>query len=72
VSDRDRFGRLLRYVWLREGEDWRLVNLELVAQGYAQAVSCPPDVRRQDVLRDAEAAARAAGAGLWGAPPPPP
>jgi micrococcal nuclease len=72
VSDRDRFGRLLRYVWLREGEDWRLVNLELVAQGYAQAVSFPPDVRRQDVLRDAEAAARAAGAGLWGAPTPPP
>ena len=72
VSDRDRFGRLLRYVWLREGSDWRLVNLELVAQGYAQAVSFPPDVRRQDALRDAEASARAAGAGLWGPPTPAP
>jgi len=72
VSERDRFGRLLRYVWLRDGDAWRLVNLELVEQGYAQAVTFPPDVRRQDVLRAAEADARAAGAGLWGPPTPAP
>ena len=66
VSDTDRFGRLLRYAWLRDGDAWRLVNLELVAQGYAQAVSFPPDVRRQDLLRAAERDAREAGLGLWG------
>ena len=71
VSERDRFGRLLRYVWLREGEAWRLVNLELVEEGYAQEVSFPPDVRRQDIVRAAEADARAAGAGLWGPTPAP-
>ena len=66
VSEADRFGRLLRYVWLRDGDAWRLVNLELVRQGYAQAVSFPPDVRRQDELRAAEREARDAGHGLWG------
>ena len=72
VSDRDRFDRLLRYVWLRDDDGWSFVNLELVAQGYAQAVTFPPDVRWQDALRDAEASARARGAGLWGPPTPNP
>jgi micrococcal nuclease len=66
VSDRDRFDRLLRYVWLREGDTWLLVNLELVRQGYASAVSFPPDVRLQDALRAAERVARDAALGLWG------
>jgi micrococcal nuclease len=66
VSDTDRFGRLLRYAWYREGDEWRLVNLELVGEGYAQAVSFPPDVRRQDELRNAERGARERGIGLWG------
>ena len=70
VSDTDRFGRLLRYAWFRDGDEWRLVNLELVAQGYAQAVSFPPDVRRQDDLRNAERGAREAGTGLWGSATP--
>jgi micrococcal nuclease len=72
VSDRDRFERLLRYVWLREGDGWLLVNLELVRQGYASAVSFPPDVRLQDELRAAERVARDAGLGLWGLATPPP
>jgi micrococcal nuclease len=66
VSDRDRFDRLLRYVWLPEGDGWLLVNLELVREGYASAVSFPPDVRLQDQLRAAERVARDAGLGLWG------
>jgi micrococcal nuclease len=66
VTDTDRFGRLLRYAWFQDGDAWRLVNLELVAQGYAQAVSFPPDVRWQDLLRTAERGAREAGLGLWG------
>ncbi len=70
VSDRDRFDRLLRYVWLREGDGWLLVNLELVRTGYANAVSFPPDVRLQDELRTAERVARDAGLGLWGAATP--
>jgi micrococcal nuclease len=71
VSETDRFGRLLRYVWLHapaeEGGDprWVLANLELVRFGYARAASFPPDVAYQELLRAAEAEARDAGAGLW-------
>jgi micrococcal nuclease len=72
VSDTDRFGRLLRYAWVQDGDAWRMVNLELVRRGYAQAVTYPPDVRWTDVLREAERAARDAGAGLWGPATPPP
>lgn len=72
VSETDRFGRLLRYVWLRDGDAWLLVSLELVRQGYAQVVTFPPDVRWVEVLRDAQRVARDAGLGLWGAATPRP
>jgi endonuclease YncB( thermonuclease family) len=66
VSDTDQFGRLLRHAWLHEDNTWRMVGLELVRTGYAQAVTYPPDVRWTAELRAAERAARDAGAGLWG------
>ena len=65
VSDTDRYGRLLRYVWLREGSGWLLVNLELVATGYAQVATFPPDVKYAEDFLAAERAARMAGLGLW-------
>lgn len=68
ASERDRFGRLLRHVWTRDGEGWTLVNLALVAEGYAQVSTFPPDVRYADVLLAAQRAAREAGRGLWGVP----
>ena len=72
VSDTDHYGRLLRYAWLRDGETWLFVNLELVRQGYAQVVTYPPDVRWIDTLRDAQRLARDVGLGLWGAATPRP
>jgi micrococcal nuclease len=72
VSDRDRFDRLLRYVWLHEGDAWVFVDLELVRQGYAHAATFPPDVHWAAQLRDAERSARDAGLGLWGPATPPP
>ncbi len=42
VSETDRYGRLLRYVWLN---DETLVNAVLVAEGHAQASTYPPDVK---------------------------
>ena len=65
VSETDRFGRLLRYVWLRAGGTWRFVNLELVRDGFAHAGTYPPDVRWTDVLRAAERDAREHERGLW-------
>jgi micrococcal nuclease len=69
VSETDRFGRLLRYVWLVDGDRWTMVNLALVDQGYAQVETDPPDVRHADRFVRAQRAARAAGLGLWGLAP---
>ena len=72
VSDVDQYGRLLRYVWLRDGDAWTFVNLELVRRGFANALTYPPDVRWTDALREAERQARDARDGLWGPPTPAP
>ncbi len=61
VSEVDRYGRLLRYVYV----DGIFVNEELVSRGLARAKAYPPDTRHQDQLKRAEAAARGAGLGIW-------
>jgi micrococcal nuclease len=66
VSETDQYDRLLRYAWLRHGDAWLMVNLELVRRGFAQVATYPPDVRWTDELRAAERVARDAGEGLWG------
>lgn len=74
VSETDRYGRLLRYVWLEDRSSpsgWLLVNLALVAAGYAQVATYPPDVRYVDLFLAAQAEARDARRGLWGAMPAP-
>ena len=65
ISEVDRFGRLLRYVWIRDGERWTLVNLQLVSEGVARAGTFPPDVRYTALFLAAERQARERGAGLW-------
>ncbi len=67
VSETDRFGRLLRYVWLDIQSRRLLLNEDLAVGGYARAVAFPPDVKHQDRLFSAEHAARIEERGLWGA-----
>jgi micrococcal nuclease len=74
ISETDRFGRLLRYVYLESGA---MVNELLVADGFAQVSTFPPDVKYQQRLLAAQQAPRAANRGLWGScvtatPPPAP
>jgi len=64
VSDTDRFGRLLRYVYLPTGE---MVNELLVRGGYAVARNYPPDTKYRARFEAAERQAQQANAGLWGA-----
>lgn len=71
VSETDRYGRLLRYVWLHPASGWLMVGLELVRRGFANAATYPPDVRYQELMLAAERQARDAGRGLWSATPPP-
>ncbi len=61
VERRDRYGRLLAYVWVGD----TLVNEVLAREGYAAARSFPPNLRHQERLRDAERQARDAGRNLW-------
>jgi micrococcal nuclease len=62
VSDTDQYGRLLRYVSV----NGLLVNAELVREGYAHALTYPPDVRYAERFRALEREAREAKRGLWG------
>jgi micrococcal nuclease len=58
---RDRYGRLLAYVWVGE----TMVNAELVRRGYAQVMTVPPNVRHQTLFLSLQRDARAAHRGLW-------
>jgi micrococcal nuclease len=65
VEERDRYGRALAYVWLRDG---RFLNRLLVARGYAQPLTVPPNVEYEDLFVRVARRAREAGRGLWGRP----
>ena len=62
VSETDRYGRLLRYVYVGDV----FVNAYLVQQGYAQVSTYPPDVKYQERFLELQREAREAGRGLWG------
>ncbi|MBA7674017.1 Thermonuclease [subsurface metagenome] len=61
VTETDKYGRLLRYVYVGDV----FVNAELVRQGLAEAKAYPPDTKYQDYLEKLEAEARLAGRGMW-------
>lgn len=62
VSETDKYGRLLRYVWLGDV----FVNDYLVQNGFAHSTTYPPDIKYQKVFRVSETRARNNRAGLWG------
>ena len=61
VQERDRYGRLLAYVWIGD----LMMNAELVRLGYAQVMTVPPNVRYQEVFLKLQREAREAARGLW-------
>ncbi len=61
LSDTDRYGRLLRYVYVGD----LMVNEELVKMGFAQSSTFPPDIKYQERFVDAEKLARKENRGLW-------
>jgi micrococcal nuclease len=69
VSETDRFGRLLRYVYVETSAGLVMVNAELVRLGFARVATFPPDVRYQSQFLDLERQARTSNAGLWAATP---
>ncbi len=61
MQERDRYGRLLAYVWIGD----LMINAELVRLGYAQVMTIPPNVRYQEMFLKLQREAREAGRGLW-------
>jgi micrococcal nuclease len=72
VQLRDRYGRLLAYVWVRRADGVEIMaNAELVRLGYAAVLTIPPNVRHAEMFRKLAAEAREHHRGLWAGPPRP-
>ena len=69
VSETDRYGRLLRYVWLVDDNATAsaelFINDFLVREGYAHASTFPPDVAYSNQFVEAQQEARDNNRGLW-------
>lgn len=61
-DDRDKYGRLLRYVADESGQD---VGLRLISQGYAYEYTYRVPYERQAAYEEAQQTARELGVGLW-------
>lgn len=68
VEARDRYGRLLVYLWRRG--DGLFVNGALVDEGFADTLHLEPNGAHRADLASRRATARAAGRGRWRACPP--
>lgn len=67
VSDKDKYGRLLRLIFLPLPSGQLLfVNDYLVREGFARVLTYPPDIKYNEKLRQAEEEAKQYGRGLWG------
>lgn len=65
VSETDRYGRLLRYVYLPDGT---FVNAKIVRNGLGRLVTFPPDVAQTDYFRQLQDEARESATGMWSRP----
>ncbi len=62
VEQRDRYSRLLGYVYLSNG---KMLNEEIIKAGYANVMTIPPNVKYQDKFLKAYKEAREKKKGLW-------
>jgi len=61
-ADKDRYGRLLRYLILEDGTN---INLEMIRDGYAYEYTYQVPYKLQSEFIRAEQTARESGRGLW-------
>ncbi len=64
VEQRDRYGRLLAYLYLPDGT---FVNEKIIREGYAYPLTIPPNVRHADEFKRWFDEARGQKRGLWSA-----
>lgn len=60
--EKDKYGRLLAYVYLPDGT---FVNAELVKLGYAQVATYPPNAKHQELFLKLQREAQRENRGLW-------
>ncbi len=68
VSHTDKYGRLLRYVYLTDKsstDEANFINLYLIANGYANLMTVPPDVKHADLFKQERKKAMINNLGLW-------
>lgn len=68
TSEKDKYGRLLRYVYLDDPaatSSARMVNEMLVEAGYAGSMTIPPDTKYMKRFQAAQVEAKKEGVGLW-------
>lgn len=61
VSEKDKYDRLLRYVYLGEEN----INEILVREGFAKLATYPPDMKYYGKIKEAQRVAKENRAGLW-------
>ncbi|KAB7708206.1 thermonuclease [Bacillus aerolatus] len=61
VQERDRYGRILAYVWL----DGKMVNEQLIAKGLARTAVFPPNTKYVDRFEKVQKEAREQKVGIW-------
>lgn len=67
VSETDKYGRLLRYIFLDIGEGQLLfVNDYLIREGFGKVLTIPPDVKHTEQFLEAQRQAKKTQKGLWG------
>lgn len=62
VEKRDRYGRLLAYVYL---EDGTFVNAKILEEGYGKTMTIPPNVKYAEYFLKLQEKARAGNKGSW-------
>jgi micrococcal nuclease len=62
VEKHDKYGRLLAYVYLKDGT---FVNAKIVEEGYASLMTFPPNVKYADLFLKLYQEARNYRKGLW-------
>lgn len=63
IERRDKYGRILAYIWTQDG---KMINEEMLKKGCAVLFTFPPNVRYAERFRAAQKKAQEHKAGIWG------
>lgn len=64
VEQRDKFGRLLGYLWNRRSK--AMINQQMVEDGYAVLFTFPPNIKYSESFSEAQQRAYSKRLGIWG------